>query len=137
MPTKNYFQKNKQGLKTATKHTIKDSQESFLHIAKNVQAVEDHIEHRKRNPDNIQPLIIIVGEDILSFKQCFLYLDDIKFPFDSFIRAVDICFKIFVLFNLKYPNPSASFWTFIESLYFEEKTNVCTKTHILLSALRE
>ncbi|XP_055847022.1 uncharacterized protein LOC129912690 [Episyrphus balteatus] len=141
VPTLKSVRKDRKGmkttLKTTLKPTIKDSQESFVFVAASIQNVEDHIQHLQQKGDNVQPFIIVVGKDVINFKEIFLYFDGVKFPFISFIRAVDICFKTFFLFNLEFNNPSSNFWNFIQSLYFDDNKKCCTKAHILLNVINE
>lgn len=131
------MRKDRKGMKTSIKPTIKDSQESFIFVAGSIQVAEDHIQYLQQKGDNVQPFIILVGKDVINFREIFLYFDGVKFPFISFIRAVDICFKTFFLFNLEFPNQSSNFWNFMQSLYFPNKQKCCTKAHILLSAIKE
>ncbi|XP_055923693.1 uncharacterized protein LOC129954066 [Eupeodes corollae] len=129
VPTLKSVRKDRKGMKTTLKPTIKDSQESFIFVAASIQNVEDHIQHLQQKGDNVQPFIIVVGKDVINFKEVFLYFDSVKFPFISFIRAVDICFKTFFLFNLEFPNPSSNFWNFIQSLYFDNKKKNVVQKH--------
>ncbi|XP_055850568.1 uncharacterized protein LOC129915128 [Episyrphus balteatus] len=136
VPFQKVIKKDIDGRKHVIRHTIKDSQNSFVWIGNTIQAIEDHIAFLNKMGENIQPFIIVHGVSILNFSEIFLYFDGVKFPFNSFIRAVDICYKIFYLFNLEYPTACSSFWGFIETQYHQgNKKKLCGKTHVLLNEI--
>lgn len=121
-----------------TKHTIRDSQEAFIFIGKCIQQVEEHIQHLKKLKRNIQAFIFCIGENIFSFNEIFIYFDDIKYKFFNILRAVDICFKTFYLFNLQFPSEATMFYTFLESYFYQFKTlQTFPKVHILSEFLTE
>lgn len=136
VPNQKIVRKDKTGRKTTTRYTIKDSQDSFVFIARTVQAVEDHIRFLNDRGENVQPFIVVIGEDILTFNEIFVMFDGVKFPMVSFLRATDVCFKLFYVFNLKYPIPSTIFWSFIQCLYFGKSKSLTSKAHILLTSLQ-
>jgi len=78
-----------------------------------------------------------VGEDISKVADIYVYFDDVKYSFNSFLRAVDILFKIFYVFHLSFPIESLMFWNFIESNFFEIKSNNSfSKVHVLIEYLK-
>lgn len=106
IPSQRLVSKAADGSTNIKKYTITDSQESFLHIAKSHEQLEDHLRFKTAKCENIQPHILAIGDTVSQIKEVYVFFDNIKFPFKSFIRAVDICFKIFFLFNLEYPKAS-------------------------------
>lgn len=122
VPTQKFVRKDKDGKRTTVRYTIKDSQESFMFVAPSIQAIEDHIIFLKSRSENVQPFIAVVGTNIFDVQEIYIYFDGIKYPFKNIIRAVDICFKIFYLFNLEYPNASLIFWNFIQNFFYKLKT---------------
>ncbi|XP_055907793.1 uncharacterized protein LOC129942758 isoform X2 [Eupeodes corollae] len=130
--------KEKTGKNSTLKYTIKDSQEAFLFIAKSPQEVEDHLLHLQQRSGAIQPFVIAVGEGITECKDFFVYFDGVKFQFKSLIRAVDICFKTFHLFNLHYPIACSSFWTFIQLFFYKiTPTSSNPRIQILIDFLKK
>lgn len=114
------------------KFTIKDSQDSFLYIGKCPQQLEDHLEFLTKQKQAIQPFILAVGDDIFSIKEIFVYFDGVRFLFPNFLRAVDICYKIFYVFNLDFPKKSEMFWSFIQTFFYKNKSEKSfPKVHIL------
>lgn len=114
------------------RYTIKDSQESFVFLGQSVQEIEDHIINLLQKKKNIQPFIYCIGKDILSVEEIFIYFDDIRYKLFRFLRAVDICFKLFYLFNLDFPVEGNMFYNFIETYFFKFKSKQqFSKVHIL------
>lgn len=125
------------GKKNTIRFTIRDSQESFLYVGKSHQEIEDHLMYLKSKRESIQPFIMCVGEDISKVTDIYVYFDDVKYSFNSFLRAVDILFKIFYVFHLSFPIESLMFWNFIESNFFEIKSNNSfSKVHVLIEYLK-
>lgn len=132
-----FVRKDLNGKKSTSKFTIKDSQESFVYVAVSIGALEDHIEFLKKRSENVQPFIAVIGPTILKFTDIFIYFDGIKLPFKTFVRAVDICFKIFYLFNLEYPPASCIFWNFIQNYFYQLKTkNHFPRAQLLIDELK-
>lgn len=124
------------GKKITTKFTIRDSQDSFLYVGKCVQELEGHLEFLKNQKQAIQPFILAVGEDVLSIKEIFVYFDGIRFTFPHFLRAVDICYKIFHVFNLDFPKKAQMFWSFIQTYFYKSQAEKSfSKVHILTNFL--
>ncbi|XP_055905995.1 uncharacterized protein LOC129941396 [Eupeodes corollae] len=117
-PTAAVSRKSNTGAKSRSKFTIKDSLMAFIFEGETTQVLEDHITFLKSRGETIQPLILALREK----NEYFILLDDYKLKTTNVLRAVDICFKCFFLFNLKYPPACENFWDFIE-LYFYMKTN--------------
>lgn len=121
-----------------TKFTIRDSQEAFVLVRKSHQDLEDHLQHLTSRKTSIQPFLLVVGDNINTIKDIYVYVDGVKYCFTNFWRAVDTCFKIFYVFNLRFPEAALTFWSFIEFFFYEltsEYSN--SKVHILCNALKE
>lgn len=92
--------------------------------------VEEYINDRNKLKLPIQPFILIVGTP-LQPKEILVYFDSVKFKVFTIIRAIDLCFKIFHLFNLEYPIESGAVWLFIQKyLYTPSKQNLIKITLI-------
>lgn len=88
--------------KSVIKYSIKDSQNTFIIEASTPLKLEVIIEKLKKQENNIQPCILVVGS-LLNPKQIIVYFDDVKYKLFSVFKAIDICFKLFHVFNLEYP----------------------------------
>lgn len=137
VPTQKIVKKDSNGKKSTIKFTIRDSQESFVYFGKSHQEIEDHLMYLKNRKECIQPFIMCVGEDISKITDIYMYFDDVKYSFNSFLRAVDILFKIFYVFNFSFPIESSMFWNFIELYCFEIKSNNSfSKVHVLIENIK-
>lgn len=70
----------------------------------------------------IQPVVIVVGDDIYQIKEFFIYFDNILFKLPSFLETLSSCFKIFQVLNLHYPKACQGVWLFIQKYFFEITT---------------
>lgn len=139
-PTSKFTRNDKDGKKTSGKYTIKDSQESFMFLAQNMQELDNHLQFLQKRGDRVQPFIVAVGDVKFEMPEYnyFLYLDQHLLPFTDFQRVFDVCFKSFHLFNLEFPSASAQFWMFIQIYFYNMKcgnSKKCSKALNLLSDL--
>lgn len=72
--------------------------------------------------DAIQPCILIVGT-VSKPLEILVYFDGIKYTFFSPIKALDICFKIFHVFNIEYPIQSFYVWIFVQKTFYNIVNN--------------
>lgn len=112
--------------KKSRKVTIQEAMDSFiLHIRSSANLQEGIVNLRQRfSRENItlQPIIVVVGNTVSSVDEFFVYLDGIKFKFSSFLVALDVCFKVFQIFDLQYPIYCRGVWLFIQKFFFEIET---------------
>lgn len=112
--------------KNRAKFTILDAEESFiLHVIcinDYKQKLEDLKKKHFTASSTLQPMVIVVGPDIYQLSEFFVYFDGVLYKFKSFLKALDTCFKIFQVFNLKYPLACQNTWLFIQKFFFEIET---------------
>jgi hypothetical protein len=65
-----------------------------------------------------QPYIIIIGEPT-TCHQIYISFDDEKFAVESLSKAIDACFKLYLVFNAQYPQESIHIWTFIQKWFYQ------------------
>lgn len=115
--------------KAMLKYTISDSQDSFMVTGRNINEVEGKLLDKKSRNNPIQPfLVVIFDDDNTTPNQFLVCCDQIKYNFLSIIPALDCCFKIFHVFNLRYPLESIAVWQFIQQFVFE----IYTKHDVVL-----
>lgn len=121
-----------------SRFSTKDSQESFIFIGNTMQELQDHIEFLKKRGDSIQPFVLAIG-DLEKIQHFFVYLDCTFLPFPSFLRSLDLCFKMFHLFNLEYPKACNLVWSFIEVYLYslDKNSKKNSKISILLNELKD
>ncbi|XP_037824735.1 uncharacterized protein LOC119612917 [Lucilia sericata] len=100
------------GAKIRKKFSVLDSQESFAILAES----EEEIEIKLKLLMLQGPKLLISGnlEDI---KSIFVYFDGNKYPFLTIVKAFDLLFKIFFVFNLQFPEESEIFYNFIQDFF--------------------
>lgn len=126
------------GKKCVIKYSISDSQQSYVLIAQTAAELEALLNSKKVNGSNIQPCLLIVGT-ISEPSQIMVYFDNIRYKVFSIVRAIDICFKIFHVFNLEYPIQSLNVWLFIQKFYFNifsKYDKPCPLVNQILSELK-
>lgn len=121
LPTTKKVTLDDQGKKSTIKYSIKDSQHSFIIIAQTAVEVEIILEKLINQRNSIQLCILIVGS-LLNPKQILINIDNVKYKVFSSFKAVDICFKIFHVFNLEYPIQCNNVWLFLQIYDYEIST---------------
>lgn len=108
------------------KATIQDANESFCLIIPTISEykvkVEELVGKYFENKSTIQPFIVAVGINPESINEFYVYFDKTLYKFDNFLESLDICFKIFQVFNLKYPQACELPWNFIQQYFYEINT---------------
>lgn len=130
VPTAKKITKDHNGKKCQIKYSIKDSQNSFMTFKNSVAEIEEHIVMRQNEKNPIQPFIIIVGTPT-NPKEIIVFFDCIKYKLFTILSAVDVCFKLFHLFNLEYPCESCVVWLFIQKYFYSLTTNFDKSFHTL------
>lgn len=82
----------------------------------------------------VQPYIITIG-DYKTAIDIYVSVDETLYKVNSTIEAIDICFKVFHVFQLKYPGASEHLWMLIQkgiyNLTTEWDLNISFIAHIL------
>ncbi|CAI6348572.1 unnamed protein product [Macrosiphum euphorbiae] len=86
-------------------------------IAPTAVEIEEMLKRKYNVGDTIQPCIIIVGTVCVPL-EILVYFDGIKYKVFSPIKALDICFKIFHVFNIEYPIESVNVWLFVQKFFY-------------------
>lgn len=121
-PTSKKNTRDEQGKKNLIKYSIKDSQDSFIVFGESVDVMQQHLEQLRNRGDPIQPFILIVGT-IFSHKEIIVYFDSILYKVHSILRSIEVCYKIFHLFNLEYPCQSSIVWLFFQNYFYGETSS--------------
>lgn len=111
--------------------TIKDGEEGFTifltsinnYKLKITQLTEKYYYSRQ----TIQPFILVVGESQHNIENFFVYVNGNLYKLNSYIEAVDLCFKIFFVFKTCYPEVCKGPWTFIQKFFYEIILNTDSK----------
>ncbi|KAL5239094.1 hypothetical protein ACI65C_006504 [Semiaphis heraclei] len=120
-PTSKKITKDENGKKNLIKYSIKDSQDSLIVFGESVEAMQHHFQSLRTQGNPIQPFIFIVGS-LFAQREILVYFDTIIYKVHSIIRSVEVCYKIFHVFNLEYPTQSYIVWLFIQNIFFGLKS---------------
>lgn len=122
VPTsKKKITKDENGKKNLIKYSIKDSQDSLTVFGESVEAMQHLFQSLRTQGNPIQPFIFIVGS-LFAQREILIYFDTIIYKVHSIIRSVEVCYKIFHVFNLEYPTQSYIVWLFIQNIFFGLKS---------------
>lgn len=121
IPTSKKVTLDENGKKSTIKFSIRDSQNTFILVAPTAVELELIINKLKSQSNSIQPCILVVGS-LLYPKQVLVYFDDVKYKLLTVLKAIDVCFKIFHVFNLEYPLECSNVWLFLQVYFYEIST---------------
>lgn len=104
------------GKKSFKKYTITDSQKSFIVLADSACELKNFLDSKKKS-GQIQPFIAVIGS-AENPEKILVYFDTIYYQFAHVAKALDVCFKIFQVFNIAYPSESKMVWTFVQQYLY-------------------
>lgn len=135
-PTSKKTTRDDNGKKNLIKFSIKDSQDSLMMFGESVNIMQAHLEKLKKQGVPIQPFILVTGT-IFNPNEILVYFDSVIYKLHSILRAIEVCFKIFQLFNLEYPKESSIVWLFIQKYFFGYSSKYDTPYPKLTQILNE
>lgn len=115
------------------KFSIKDSQNSIFLIGETVTQIEEKIQLKLKLKVPIQPFIIVQGS-LIDASNFVVFFDGCRYQCNCILQALDTCFKIYMLFNLQYPQSSILVWNFIQLFYYSITTEF-DKQHTSINLL--
>lgn len=83
---------------------------------------EDNQKRMKEKDLKVQPFIIVVGPEINEPDNFLVIIDDQQYETSSALKAIDICFKSYHVFNAMYPFPSNHLWYLIQRSFYKFET---------------
>lgn len=104
--------------------------------------MEDHLndlrQSMKAKQQQLQPLIVIVGP-LLDVQAFYVVVDDVKYSVDSILSSIDLNFKIFYVFDCRYPEDTKFLWQFFQCIIYEMHTSgerLCMQNRIFQGEIR-
>lgn len=117
------------------KTTIKDAiNSSIVHIAtvNDLQMARDYkTKCSIQRKNTIQPYVIVIGPHLTDLKEFYVSYGETLQKFTSFIAAMDICFKVYHVFDLQYSKESILLWLFLQQYIYEISTIYDVKSSVL------
>lgn len=115
--TKSYEIDKVTKIKRITKTSIANARNSFMLLVSTTNdlyvKIQSKIDYCYSNKSTLQPFICVVGHDYINSKEFYVYYFDTYYKLPNIVKAIDTCFKIIHVFNLKYPIECVLVWTFI------------------------
>ncbi|XP_063376065.1 uncharacterized protein LOC134679525 isoform X2 [Cydia fagiglandana] len=112
--------------KKYNKPTILESRDSLILHVKTQSDIQNCLATRRdihlKKGLTCQPVVICVGPDVENITEFYVNFDDVTYQLESLLKAVDICFKTFHVFDIKYPRESIQPWMFIQRYFYEIHT---------------
>jgi len=99
--------------------------------------IQNKVDSCYEKKQTLQPLICIIGDEYIDSKEFFVYYFSNYYELPNIVEAVDLCFKIFHVFNLKYPIKSALVWTFLQNYIYDIDTEFDVKSFALISLISD
>ncbi|KYN14493.1 hypothetical protein ALC57_13299, partial [Trachymyrmex cornetzi] len=70
----------------------------------------------------IQPYIIVVGCTLAEVNAFYVCIDKVLYQVSTALAAIDLCFKIFHVFDVTYPPESEHIWNIIQLCLYKFST---------------
>lgn len=67
----------------------------------------------------LQPFILVVGPSLTEIEAIFVRIDDISYKLKTLFKALEICFMIFMVLDLKYPSAAEHIWYLFQRTIFD------------------
>ena len=117
----------KGGKKSKWKPSIIDSQESSILYCISPSNYITKVDKLKlkylEKGLTFQPVIIVIGEQKVKLQYFYVHYDGILYKFTSFLKCLDIVFKLFHVMNFEYPVEGKNVYNFIEHFFYKFKTD--------------
>ncbi|EDS32989.1 conserved hypothetical protein [Culex quinquefasciatus] len=117
---------NQEG-KKRWKPSFAESKEAFLvHVTSQAEietGVDRYRNRCKLNGWPAQPLMIVVGSKLTEITDYLVYLGGSCYRFSTFLKSLEVCYKLFKIYKLSFPAESSGPWALIgHSLFNFEVT---------------
>lgn len=108
------------------KSSISECKNSLIIHAKihgDISHIQDEkVKRAQRLGLTVQPYIIVVGCTISEINGFYVCIDKTLYQVSTVLEAIDICFKIFHVFNVNYPSESEHIWYVIQVCLYKFTT---------------
>lgn len=136
-----HTQINKNNKRNRIKYSYTDAQQALIYTIEGAYNIDEEVLHIRENAikknDQIQPFIINLNNDIFQEQNYYTFCDNVIYKFDSFLAALDACFKMHFVFNLKYHPALRNFWLYVQREIFNITLPEDDPTPSLLEFIRD
>lgn len=93
----------------------------FISISQTIEEIDDFIEEKTtlyaKHQETLQPFPVVLGP--LNKIVCsYVIVNDVRYKFDSLLKAVDVCYKLIFALNAKYSIECFHVWTFLQRFIY-------------------
>lgn len=121
--------------RTQRNFSKKDSQEAFIVVCETETIYQEYSNAKVTKDLSVPPYITIIG-NLLEPKSVLCNFANITYKMYSLPRAIDICFKIYHLFSIKYSPAARLMWQFINKQFYGIKdANTYPAVHVLIKII--
>ncbi|KAF0723633.1 Uncharacterized protein FWK35_00027468, partial [Aphis craccivora] len=123
------------------KPSLLESASAFSYYCTNLIGLQEDIEKRRskysQQGATIQPYIIIVGKDYNSIDTCYIRVNEKLWSFGCPVKAFEVCFKSYFVFNCSYPKECYDPWIVIQQELFKLVTAYDRSTAMTTSVINK
>lgn len=101
------------------RYTAEDSQKSVMRFHDCVEDYTNNYNQMVKVNSSVPPMISIIGTLYSPPEHIYVDYDNIRYKVGSFIKGIEICFKLFFVFGIEFPPQSAAFWEFLDAYFFK------------------
>lgn len=116
--------------------TLQRLQESFMVLQDTETQIDASMAEKRTHPT-----IFAVTDSWLDDPKCvLLHFDGITYRLGSLMKAIDVLFKVFHLFNIEYTTNCVPFWQFIDAFFYKlqdsgKRSTIASSAKVLLGLL--
>ncbi|XP_050061989.1 uncharacterized protein LOC126551885 isoform X2 [Aphis gossypii] len=129
------------GQNKSWKPSLLESASAFSYYCTNLIGLQEDIEKRRskysQQGATIQPYIIIVGKDYNSIDTCYIRVNEKLWSFGCPVKAFEVCFKSYFVFNCSYPKECYDPWIVIQQELFKLVTAYDRSTAMTTSVINK
>lgn len=106
-------------------------------FAKTDLELENIAEDSFKGDGNHHPIIVAMAPTHEQIYFLVLFYN-LRYHFKKFSDAIDVCFKMFCVFHIDFPNQSTQFYSFLNEMFFNIKLKISksAKVALLVSDLK-
>ncbi|XP_054740180.1 uncharacterized protein LOC129245809 [Anastrepha obliqua] len=109
--------------KLSIRANLTDSIDSFVMRLNTLESYESRLDmyNRKYGPVNrtIHPFLVVIMPNECTISKIYVALENHFYCMQSFLQALDLCYKIYHTCGLKYPTMCENVWTFIQRYFYD------------------
>lgn len=84
-----------------------------------------------------QPVMVVIGEQKSALQSFLCYYDGILYKFNSFLKCLDITFKLYHVMNFEYPKEGKNVYNFIETFFYNFNNVINSNVTNVLNHLKK